>query len=264
MTSCKAWRCERAAFALGFCSRHYRQHRRGLDPTTPRPEIGDRVDEGTYGVLEVSEDGEQVRCHICGRWFRSVGTHAAIAHGVDSRAYRERYGLPRLLPLTSPAFSRTISRDAKLRVGSTGWARFEDARDPQAAADARDFTNPSPVTVQGRAGRIAAVTPRVGAAKRFCEVCGAECRPPRQKTCSPQCLQILKARNSRAAARRRATPLTGKDADALRAAAANPTALRTLTADLYRRGVRSADIADALGMSPAWLSQHYPRNITKQ
>lgn len=256
---CRAWRCEKASAALGFCMRHYKQHRRGLDPTRPRPEIGDQIDEGTYGVLETSEDGELVRCHICGRWFRSVGSHAAMAHGVDSRTYRERYGLPRLSPLISPALSRARSEGAKSRVGSAGWARFEEARDPQAASDARDFTNPSPVTARGRAGRVAAVTPRVEAAKWFCEVCGAECRSARAKTCSPECVRVLKARNARAAARRRVTPLTGDDVAALQAAGLED--LRGLLVGLYRRGVRSAEIARVLGVSSAWLSQHYPRSI---
>lgn len=257
-SQCRAWRCEQAPVALGFCMRHYRQHRRGLDPTQPRPEIGDRIDEGTYGVLETSEDGERVRCHICGQWFRSVGSHAALTHGVDSRTYRERYGLPRLLPLTSPALSRARSEDSKSRVGSAGWARFEEARDPQAASDARVFTDPSPVTVRGRAGRIAAVTPQVVAAARFCEVCGARLTG-RARTCSDKCLAALKARATRRHWEElRATRPSEEEKREL-IAAEGTDQLRAVVERLQRDGVPSRQIGKALGRSQAWMARHFPR-----
>ena len=238
--------------------RHYKQHRRGLDPTKPRPEIGDPIDEGTYGVLDVSEDGEQVRCHICGEWFRSVSSHAALAHDVDSRTYRERYGLPRMLPLISPAVSRARSEGAKSRIGSAGWQRFEEARDPQAASNARDFTNPSPVTMRGRAGRVAAVTPRIEPSKRFCEVCGKRLIG-RARTCSDKCRSALKARASR---RRweelRATRPSDEEAREL-IDAEGTERLRAVVERLQRDGVPSRQIGEVLGRSQSWMARHFPR-----
>jgi hypothetical protein len=45
-------------------------------------------------IGEVESDGPHVRCHLCGRWFRSVLRHLP-SHGWDQRAYREAFGLER-------------------------------------------------------------------------------------------------------------------------------------------------------------------------
>ena len=48
---------------------------------------------GKLGVLET--DGERVQCHICGRWYRHLGSHAWHSHGMTADEYREEYGLNR-------------------------------------------------------------------------------------------------------------------------------------------------------------------------
>lgn len=49
----------------------------------------------------LSDDGERVQCHECGRWYRSLQTHIARIHGIDADQYRAMHGLPRTQPLAS-------------------------------------------------------------------------------------------------------------------------------------------------------------------
>lgn len=134
---CRAPGCERASVARGLCLMHYKRERAGKPLAAPtRPMVGSRSGYGRYGVLD--DDGETVLCHECGRRFRSVGSHLRLAHGMTAREYREVHGLPRGRSLVSAAAAGAMSRHARARVGSTAWRRLEAARDPQAAAAARD------------------------------------------------------------------------------------------------------------------------------
>jgi len=33
-----------------------------------------------------------IQCQICGKWFRQVGSHIFMTHGITAREYREAYG----------------------------------------------------------------------------------------------------------------------------------------------------------------------------
>ena len=35
---------------------------------------------------------EKIQCLICGKWYRQVGTHIVLTHGITAREYREEYG----------------------------------------------------------------------------------------------------------------------------------------------------------------------------
>ena len=35
---------------------------------------------------------EKIQCLICGKWYRQVGTHIVLMHGITAREYREEYG----------------------------------------------------------------------------------------------------------------------------------------------------------------------------
>jgi len=39
-----------------------------------------------YGVENL------IQCQICKKWFRQVGTHVFLTHGITAREYREAYG----------------------------------------------------------------------------------------------------------------------------------------------------------------------------
>lgn len=187
---CAAPGCERAAVAKGLCMRHYKRQWQGKPLVDDRPAVGSPSGFGRYGIFE--DAGDVALCHECGRWVAGVGTHAVGAHGLRAAEYRERHGLPRGLGLVSTAVREAMSARSRARVGEAGWKAFEEARDPVAAARARDaeaysaaarHREPEAQLAGTRAGR----RPRVVA----CTVCGATwCPLPggyTKKRCSPAC-----------------------------------------------------------------------------
>lgn len=62
-----------------------------------------------YGRLVRDPDSGRVCCHLCGRWFRSLGSHVR-RHGLSAADYRQVMGLCRTRPLTSGEVSAAISR----------------------------------------------------------------------------------------------------------------------------------------------------------
>lgn len=62
-----------------------------------------------YGRLVRELETGRVCCHLCGQWFRSLGSHLR-RHGYTAMAYREMLGLCRTRPLTSDELSEAVSR----------------------------------------------------------------------------------------------------------------------------------------------------------
>jgi hypothetical protein len=55
-----------------------------------------------YGELVTSDDGTQIQCHVCGRWFGQLPIHIARMHGLNAAAYKACYDLARSASLLSP------------------------------------------------------------------------------------------------------------------------------------------------------------------
>jgi len=55
-----------------------------------------------YGELVMSDDGTQIQCHVCGRWFGQLHIHTNRMHGLSAAAYKAAYGLARSASLLSP------------------------------------------------------------------------------------------------------------------------------------------------------------------
>jgi hypothetical protein len=55
-----------------------------------------------YGAMATSDDGTQIQCHACGRWFGQLPIHITRMHGLSAAAYKERYQLARSTSLLSP------------------------------------------------------------------------------------------------------------------------------------------------------------------
>ena len=47
---------------------------------------------GYQGVTLYDELLDRVQCHICGRWFKSIGIHVSI-HDMKAWEYKKRFGL---------------------------------------------------------------------------------------------------------------------------------------------------------------------------
>lgn len=60
---------------------------------------------GWRGLLLIDEATDEVQCHVCGGWYKSVGKHASIAHGLTAREYRIRYGFLSNQPLCGKSVS---------------------------------------------------------------------------------------------------------------------------------------------------------------
>ena len=67
-------------------------------PQTGRPELP------PLGIMIYDDDGARVQCHVCGAFYRRVGTHSRMNHGISPDSYRERFGLGSTQSLDSPAF----------------------------------------------------------------------------------------------------------------------------------------------------------------
>ena len=61
-----------------------------------------------YGQLVIESGTGRVCCHLCGRWYVSLGGHLR-AHGHTADSYREMMGLCRSRPLVAEALSRSIA-----------------------------------------------------------------------------------------------------------------------------------------------------------
>lgn len=76
-----------------------------------------------YG--ERVEDGERLRCEICGAWRRSVGIHAAKKHHITADEYRLRFGLNRARGLVSVATQKAYSEASRRRGLPEGMRPFD-------------------------------------------------------------------------------------------------------------------------------------------
>jgi RNA polymerase sigma-70 factor (ECF subfamily) len=80
-----------------------RPPKRNGSQRTDLTSLGTPTRHGRYARLDVSDDGETLRCHECGQWKRSLGKHASTKHGITAAEYRRRHGLSAGQSLTSPA-----------------------------------------------------------------------------------------------------------------------------------------------------------------
>lgn len=58
---------------------------------------------GEAGVF--AHDGDRVQCHVCGGWYKSVASHAYLAHGLTADGYRAMFGLCAQTGLVGTALS---------------------------------------------------------------------------------------------------------------------------------------------------------------
>lgn len=254
--TCTVASCGRAPVARGMCMSHYKQWRRTGEVPEPQREIGSPSGHGQWGILERTEDG--VLCHECGQWRESIGAHLA-AHDMTAAEYRQRHGLARMQPLVSLRLSREQSERARSRLGSPAWQRLEEARDPAGAAAAREsLHDPAPAVRAARSARGAATPPPPRERRaRICTACGGEIPAgERRRTCSDEC-RLRRMRAARVAQRRHGE-LTEAESELLQSARSG-AALDELVRSLQARGASSAAIGRALGRTPRWMSDRYPR-----
>lgn len=103
----------------------------------PAPEPQSDPSLPARGKMTYSVDGSRVQCHTCGKWLGSLNAHLRL-HGLDARAYKELYDLPRTASLLPPV-TQDRYRDAALArdQGSVGRASIPPSSGRQAGAKHR-------------------------------------------------------------------------------------------------------------------------------
>lgn len=134
-------------------------------------QYGDPDGHGVHGQLTTGADGGLI-CHECGQERQFLGRHVR-EHGMSADQYRERHGLGRATRLVSARLHATLSTKGLERVGSPAWARFEAARDPDAAREEARQALKEPLRPQSvQSWTKEALAAAQGRKKRFCEVPG--------------------------------------------------------------------------------------------
>lgn len=112
---------------------HYKRAR-GKHADEAAPRTGQPVGAGVYGRIAEDDDGRLI-CHECGKACLSLAAHIVRAHGMSAAEYREVYELPRTTKLVAASIRERTGARA---TSPENLARLARARDPQAAADARN------------------------------------------------------------------------------------------------------------------------------
>lgn len=134
---------------------------------------GDVDGHGIYGQLTEGTSGGLV-CHECGAERAFLGRHVRV-HGLTAATYRAKHGLGRSTRLASRELREQLGEKAAARVGSPGWARFEAARDVDAAREESRRVLAEPTRAQAAAAhREQALKASRSRPKRVCDVdeCG--------------------------------------------------------------------------------------------
>jgi hypothetical protein len=113
-----------------------------------------------YGQLAIEVGTGRVCCHLCGRWYISLGGHVRM-HGHTAESYRHALGLPRRRALAAEELSRSIAtrQSAAYRRNPQLRARLavgqQLARTGELATLART-ASPSPELTRRRLAALAA------------------------------------------------------------------------------------------------------------
>lgn len=79
----------------------------GEEEPEPRPAM--KV-YGKVGIVTYDPIEDKLRCHLCGRWRRSLGVHVVVAHGWTADDYREEFGLNRDQSLVCEGIKEKLRR----------------------------------------------------------------------------------------------------------------------------------------------------------
>jgi len=92
----------------------------------------------------------EVVCLVCGKPFKSLGSHLSIAHGMTSKQYRQQFGIPKSQPLSSKVHHEIRQKNALCNMAEMAKGRAARAQRMKAAPD------PAPVHAAVSDARAAA------------------------------------------------------------------------------------------------------------
>ncbi len=79
---------------------------------------------GYKGTLLYDRANGRVQCHVCGRWYRSVGVHAAMIHKMLAREYKLAYGLRHRTALCGEATRVSLVKNYESRLADGSMIQF--------------------------------------------------------------------------------------------------------------------------------------------
>jgi len=149
---------------------------------------------GERGVLAISLDGEQVQCHICGRWFKHLGIHVVNGHQWSCADYREEFGLNRSTGLVAPETARKMYEATRknlmrwehrpdflyIEKGTRFEARLEQRLHQRAAV--RHYAQIERITIACERCGVSVETPAYRRRNRkYCDICAPIVRRQQSK-----------------------------------------------------------------------------------
>lgn len=125
----------------GIERRRLRRHEHAAAPTRGRHGHLWALPDGTglhapLGTVVEDPATGQLCCHLCGRWFRSLGGHVR-AHGYSAAAYREAMSLLRTRPLVSVTLSAGIAQRQRQAYRASAQVRERFAATQEEARSGR-------------------------------------------------------------------------------------------------------------------------------
>lgn len=54
---------------------------------------------GYLGVIQYNKSKDKIQCHVCGLFFRAIGNHSRVVHGMDAEEYRVKFEIPQCMAL---------------------------------------------------------------------------------------------------------------------------------------------------------------------
>lgn len=94
-----------------------------------------RSGKSIKGALEYNPEDDTVRCHECGKWFKSLPAHFSQKHRINAKEYKTKHGLSSKAALVSERL-RTRSLETWIRSGRD----LSELREAKLARRARPAT----------------------------------------------------------------------------------------------------------------------------
>lgn len=79
---------------------------------------------GFQGVIQYDDQEDKIQCHICGKWFKNLGTHSSQTHHQSPTEYKIAFGLRLGTPLVNQNISSKLSTSRTLTNSIKGSGVF--------------------------------------------------------------------------------------------------------------------------------------------
>lgn len=156
------------------------------EPLTPTPE-----GYGYLGTISQTQDGEYIQCHICGKLMKHMSGHLRSAHKMNTRDYKQEYGIALKTALTAEKTRWEMKRRTIEYVNSLSGDEKKDyfekrrkwllegrkkrtAKQPKKALEAYNKNGTCPLQLLDKIREVASDLGHTPALKEFVTECGTQ------------------------------------------------------------------------------------------